>query len=244
MVCGKMEHEWTQEIVIPYLYERYHREVASLSRWTKRLGGIALALAALAGDPRITKRSGPPAVSFSIPCAFETWVEELANCKKLWESRLALARQMYFADALENCLEILRTISGADALQPGVRSCEGHALTRLGEFEEALGIAESMLAEDRSCSKAWSLRGDVLREQKRWTELQLNCCEWEKSAMLEKSDLRKLLWYRVVACCALFQDDEVEAEFEKYLATLPVLKGALNIERIRRRIFQCAGRKE
>ncbi|MES2569524.1 MAG: hypothetical protein V4710_05660 [Verrucomicrobiota bacterium] len=74
-----MEYEWTRQIGIGWLEQRFPEETKALQDWLEEFGGYRTPLAFLAGNPRTTCRNGLQNFAFSSSYAFESFVTELAR---------------------------------------------------------------------------------------------------------------------------------------------------------------------
>ncbi len=199
----KMEHEWTLQIVLPYLERTYPQEAHALRKWVAHRGGLMVRLEFFAGDCRKTERDGMVRLVFSTSDAFESWVEEVAAAQSLDESRLAFAWELHYADAYEDCLALLEKLL---ACRPGwiaALNCKADTLLHLERLDEVLACAEQVLRMDACDQDAWENRGDVFEAQGDWAGLLENCARWEASGKLSRLGKRKMLLHRAVAHCAL-----------------------------------------
>ena len=214
----KMEHQWTQEIVLPYLRRAYPSEATALVKWVAHRGGLRVDLDFFAGDTRRTMRNGLMRLVFGTSGAFENWVGELANCKSLAESRLAFAWELHYCDLYDECLVILEALLKVSPEWVPALTCKADTLVHLEKYEEALLTARRALELDPTNADAWETQGDVFERQDNWDALLKNCAAWEQSGPLRRRTKRELLMHRAVAYCALDKFTEMEQSVAAYLA--------------------------
>lgn len=214
----KMEHQWTNEIVLPYLERTYRRDAAALRNWVAHRGGLRVGLDFFAGDTRRTERNGLQRLVFTTPSAFESWVEELPKCKTLAESRLAFAWELHYCDLYALCLGILNSLlTSAPDWIPAL-TCKADTLVHLERLDEALLTANHALELAPTDADAWETRGDVFECQDKWEALLENCDAWERSGRLARRAQRDLLLHRAIAHCAMDRISEMEAVMGAHLA--------------------------
>lgn len=213
----KMEHQWTQEIVLSYLQQTYPREAAALIKWVAHRGGLRVGLDFFAGDTRRTMRNGLVRLLFGTSGAFENWVAELSTCKSLAESRLAFAWELHYSDLYNECLTILDDLLKASPDWLPALTCKADTLIHLEKYDEALIAARQALKLDPRNADVWESQGDVLERQDNWSALLNNCDAWEQSGPLRRRAKRELLMHRAVAYCALGNLTSLEQSVAAYL---------------------------
>jgi tetratricopeptide (TPR) repeat protein len=211
----KMEHDWTRELVIPFLEKTYPNEVKELLDFVEQKGGLRLPLEFFAGDSRNTLRNGLVRLSFSTSSAFEHWAEKLANCKNLAESWLAFAWELHYADQYESCLTILDRILVDEPSKIDALTCKADTLIHLERSDEAFEIAEAVLNSQPSNGDAWKIRGDVFEDRKNWNALLENCKRWLESVSEDSKSLFYAYQYFAIAHCALGNFSEMEKWIDK-----------------------------
>ena len=214
----KMEHEWTQKIVLPYLQRTYPQAAEALITWVAHHGGFRVGLDFFAGDTRRTMRNGLVRVLFGTSGAFEHWVGELSTCKSLAESRLAFAWELHYSDLYDECLMILNELLRVSPGWVPALTCKADTLTHLEKYDEALTTARRALELDPTNADAWETQGDVLECQDNWAALLRNCDAWEQSGPLRRRAKRELLMHRAVAHCAMDNLSAVEVNVAAFLA--------------------------
>src|SRR5262249_25767415 len=136
----KMEHDWTQQMVVPYLAKTYPAEVQALLDFVEHQGGVRLPLGFFAGDSRSTLRNGLIRFTFTTSGAFEFWVTDLPKCTDLAASRLAFAWELHYADHYEECLRVLERVLSEQPDLYDALICKGDTLIHLERHDEAFAI--------------------------------------------------------------------------------------------------------
>jgi len=216
----KMEHQWTQEIVLPYLQRAYPREAAALIKWVAHRGGLRIGMDFFVGDSRRTRRDGLVRLVFGTSGAFENWVGELSTCKSLAESRLAFSWQLHYSDLYEECVKILNELLKVSPDWVPALTCKADTLIHLENYEESLITARRALALDPTNDDAWETQGDAFERQDNWAALLQNCDAWEQSGRLRRRAKRELLMHRAVAHCATDNLSAVEVNIAAFLALI------------------------
>lgn len=212
----KMQYEWTQKIVIPYLEKAYAVDVKALLDFVEDKGGLRLPLGFFAGDSRNTLRNGLVRVAFSTSGAFENWVDELPRCTDLAASRVAFAWELHFADQYLECLEIVERVLADNPALHNALICKGDTLVHLERYDEALMIAEKVLVEDATQAEAWRIRGDVFQARRNWTALLENCDRWLATTAQDSESRLDAYQHRAVAYCGLDNIDKMETWIEAW----------------------------
>jgi len=241
----KMEHQWTNDIILPYLERTYHREALALRNWVARRGGLRVGLDFFAGDSRRTERSGLERLVFTTSSAFESWVEELSECKTLADSRLAFAWELHYCDLYGQCLELLDSVLVSSPDWIPALTCKADTLVHLERLNEAFFVANRALEFAPANADAWETRGDVFECQDNWNALLENCIAWEHSGRLSRRARKELLIHRAIAYCALDNNSGMETAIRAYLASFDSKTPEIAARRrkhIHIRVFRRAGR--
>lgn len=210
----KMEHQWTLDVVVPYLRRTYPKETQALRRWVAHRGGILLPLEFFAGDTRSTERNGHTRIVFSSSYAFEEWLEALPAHATLQASRLAFAWKLHHVDQYVECLAILENLLATDPLDVPALVCRADTLVHLERFDDALACSEQVLSLAPANTGAWKTRGEVLQKRQDWNGLLENCRRWQASGKMKRLAERELWQQWAVAFCALDRQTEMEATLE------------------------------
>lgn len=241
----KMEHKWTDNIVLPYLERAYPRDAAALRNWVAHRGGLRVGLDFFAGDSRRTERSGLERLVFTTSSAFESWVEELSECKTLEESRLAFAWELHYCDLYDQCLELLNSVLASSPDWIPALTCKADTLVHLERLDEALPVTNHALELAPANADAWKTRGDVFECRKEWDTLLQNCDAWEQAGKLSRGARRELLLHRAVAHCAMDRLAEMEVAIGAHLTLLKFKTSEIAARRRKYayiRVFRRAGK--
>jgi hypothetical protein len=217
MYAEKMEHEWTQNIVLPYLRRAYAEDASALQEWVAHKGGLRVGLDFFAGDTRRTMRNGLERLVLTTSSGFECWLGELCRCKTLEESRLAFAWELHYSDLYQECLKIVDGILFARPKWVPALTCKADTLVHLELIAEAWRAAHRALELEPSNSDAWETQGDVLEIQHKWDALLENCESWQQSGSLSERALRENLLHRAIAHCGLNNNSAMEECVTAYL---------------------------
>ncbi len=212
--AAKREHEWTRQIVIPYLEKTYSEDVKELLDFVEHKGGLRLPLEFFCGDSRSTLRNGLIRFSFSTDSAFESWVGELSKCADIVASRLAFAWELHYSDQYESCLQIVERLIAAGGSKLEVLICKADTLVHLEGFDEALSIAERILSSATAIGEAWEIRGNVFEHTENWTSLLANCDRWLASVDENSQSRFDAYQHLAIAHCALGNFKEMDRWIE------------------------------
>ena len=237
----KMEYAWTHSVVIPYLQRQYPKETQAFRKWVAHRGGIMLPLEFFAGDSRSTERNGRMRFIWSGSDAFRSWMKELPKCKSLTESRLAFAWELHYADAYEQCLEVLNRILASEPDHLDILTCKADTLVHLDKHDEAFAIVNLVLERGPKISGAWETRAEILHDRKEWQQLVENCRQWETHVKPNKRLKRVISRHRATAFCALGRETEMEEAIKVMLSNI-VRPHPKREAFIRRNIFRNAGK--
>lgn len=241
---GKMEHEWTQTIVLPYLQQTYADDVAELIKWVENHGVLRTDLDFLFGDSRHTEQKYTRQLTTASD-AFEVWLDGIATYKSLSESRLAFAWQLHYNDFYDKCLEILNSILLVSPDWLPALVCKGDTLVHLESYDEALLVARRVLQMEPANSDAWEILGNVFHFRKDWNALLQNCNSWERAGEVSLEAKRWLLLHRATAFCALGSVQEMEATVSACLGLFPFKTDEIAVRRKKdtmARVYRCAGK--
>ncbi len=237
----RMEYEWTREMGLPWLEERFPDETRALMDWVEEFGGSRVPLAFFAGDPRITMPDALGRLICSTSVGFESFVREITRIDARQASPrtwLFFAWEVYHSGEYELCLQVLdRVILQAPELIEA-QSCKAETLFHLERLDEAFELAGDLIGCDARNSDAWEVRADVLEARKEWEKLLELSLLWEAAVDPAYSNCIWLLTCRAVACCALDRITEMEHWIELRVAIIKIPNPTL----IRQMVFQRAGK--
>lgn len=242
----KMEHEWTEEIVLTILHRLYPRECRLFRAWVRQRGGAELPIDFFAGDFRRTRRDGLTKLVFPTSDAFERWMDELPSCATRQEARLALAWGLHYSDCYETCLAMVDRIIGECPAKVEARECRIDTLVHLERFDEVLVEADAILRLSPGSEPAWKARADVFAERKDWPGLTDVCAAWLRNSGRSPRQRRPCLLYQAMARCASGDEAGMEACLTAYGETLrgqPPRVVQMRIEGRRRWVRRRAGKK-
>ncbi len=241
----KMGREWTQNIVLPYLKSAYPKEALALRKWVAHRGGLKVGLSFFADNAIRTERKGEEYFVFTKSAAFERWVDDIANCESLTDSRLAFAWELHCLNAYHDCLNILDAILAKEHGLIPVLTCKADTLVHLERFDEALCIAEIILRYEPANPEAWEIRGDIYESKKDWIKLLEHCAKWQQLVPLKRVFARNLHRHRATAHCALGNDPAMEESIAAYLALFNFRSeksAKWHRAHVLRRVFRMAGK--
>lgn len=234
----KMEYEWTNEIVIPYLKRAYPKETKALRKWVAHRGGLMVPLEFFAGDCRKTQRNGFIRLVFSTSSGFESWVEEWSTCPSLTASRLAFAWELHYADLYNECLTVVENILAKEPNHVAALTCMADTLVHLERLNDASRYAERAVSLDPRNRDAWETQNDVFADRGDWQGALAHCNSWEALGKLPLKDRREIFIRRAIAYCALGNDTEME----KHLRLYVTLSRPPDDETANRRLYYAARR--
>jgi len=241
----KMEHEWTLNIVLPYLEKEYPKEVQKLRKWTAFHGGILLPLEFFAGDNRRTERDGLVRIFFSSSSGFEEWVSKQASFPDRNAAYADFAEELHYSELYEECLKVVERILSCSPQNLEALNIKADTLRHLEHYEEALSICKNILQLDSGNISAFEQIAAIFRFKDEWENLLKNCSEREKIPHLSKVD-RRMIWLdRATAHCALDHTEEMEHAIQTCL-TLRFFpseeKKRTFLFHLRRRIYARSGK--
>lgn len=216
----KMEHEWTEGIVLPVLHRLYSRECRLFRAWVRQRGGAELPIDFFGGDFRRTRRDGLTRLVSPTSDAFERWMDELPSCGTRQDASLALAWGLHYSDCYGTCLAMVDAIIGATPAHIGARECRIDTLVHLERFDEVLAEAETILRLSPGSEPAWEARADVFEERKDWPGLLEVCARWLPVVGRSPRNRRQCLLYQAVARCAAGDETGMEAGLAAYAETM------------------------
>jgi tetratricopeptide (TPR) repeat protein len=173
----KMEHQWTQQYVVPYLKQKYRRAWRAFQRWLEQHGGTVLPLTQLAGDPRVTVRQGKLTLFsmtnsvWSVPNAVKYLAEAVAAGNEAVSTRLQFARDLHYGEHYEDALRIIaRVLAEAPSLREAL-ILRADIYVHQERFDEALILAGHFVALDETDFEAWKILADSFEGKESWREL-------------------------------------------------------------------------
>ena len=242
----KMEHEWTEKIVLPVLHRLYPRECRVFRAWVRQRGGADLPLDFFAGDERRTRRDGLMKLISPTSDAMESWVDGVPTCSSRHAASLSLAWGLHYSECYVECLALADRIIAEDPAHIGARECRIDTLVHLERFDEVLAEADVILRWSPGSEPAWGARADVYEERKDWPGLLDVCARWLPVAGRSPRHRRQGLLYRAVAQCASGDEAGVEASLAAYADTFRGQQPHVVERRMefrRRWVLRRAGRK-
>lgn len=216
----KMEHEWTEQIVLPVLHRIYPRECRLFRAWVRQRGGADLQIGFFAGDFRRTRRDGLTRLVSPTSDVFERWMEELPSCASRSEASLSLAWALHYSDCYEECLALVDLIIEENPADVGARECRIDTLVHLERFDEVLTEAEAILRLSPGSEAAWEASADVFEARDDWPGLSDVCARWLQAAGRSPRNRRECLLYQAVARCASGDEEGMEVSLAAYAATI------------------------
>ncbi len=233
----KMEHEWMRKVVLPYLEEAFPNDVRELVEWVEHHGGIKLPLEFFAGDSRTTQKDGGDIIRFETSSAFESLVEDVAKAPTLEASRLNFAWELHYADEYDHCLKALDGILAENPTFAAALVCKADTLVHLDRMDEAMELAEIVLATEPGNLDAIEIRGDVFEDRQEWQGLIQNSQEWLAKSEEDSSSQRGAYMHLAIACCGKGDFEQME----KWIQVRAAYDGKPNPTRIRKSVYRRAG---
>jgi tetratricopeptide (TPR) repeat protein len=173
----KIEYDWLQTYVIPYIEEAYPVQLQVLNNWIAQYCTISLALLLLAGDPRTRSKGGgitTPGLFGSSATAFETFVLGLNNNEDLTEIRLRFARDLHYNEVYAEALQILTNILVEKPSYLKAMALQGDIYVHQGKYVEAQVVANQILKLDAIYVDAWEVLCDAYEHLADWTNLEIS----------------------------------------------------------------------
>jgi hypothetical protein len=166
----KMQYQWLNEYVIPYLQDKYASEVQDLNAWMEDRIGIAVPLDLLAGDPRSTAKNGMIRTNslFDTADAFQTFVTNLSKGKNLREARYDYANDLHMGEKYDIALQILDLLLTQNPNDVPCITLKADIYEHLNQFDRALGYAEQALTLQNDFIKAYRVLSDAYEGMKLW----------------------------------------------------------------------------
>jgi tetratricopeptide (TPR) repeat protein len=170
----EVEHGWAQEYVVPYLEQRYKKEVVELQAWMLEHAGVTVPLTFLAGDPRGTGPGGTIRTNalFDTADAFKDFVSAVIQNQDSMTTRIKFARDIHYSDEYELPLAILRTVLDKDPANIEALVLEGDIFIHQEKFELAQQRAETALRLEPGNVDALEVLADAFEELKQWGALE------------------------------------------------------------------------
>jgi len=206
----KMQWEWTQDYVFPYIETHYAKEWAEIRTWVNQHGGGDTTLELICGDPRYTSRDGCTRLATSTSETFVDLIKDVVQGKSLFESRLNFAWNLHYADEYERSLEVTTALQAQYSDNPDILSLHADTLEHLERYQESLELVERVLVLDPNSENAWKVKAFIMEHMKQWGALLETCNRWQSLPGIKKT----LLTHRIkaVAFCALGRIPEMETE--------------------------------
>jgi hypothetical protein len=215
----KMEHEWTEQIVLPVLHRLYPRECRLFRGWMRQRGGADLPLDFFAGDFRRTRRDGLTRLVSPTSDAFERWMAELPSSATRPAASLSLAWALHYSDCYRECLALVDRILDENPTHLGARECRIDTLGHLERVDEVLAEVEVILRVSPGSEPAWRARADVFESREDWPGLLEICAGWLRASGRSPRHRRQCLLYQAVARCASGDAAGMEASLAGYAET-------------------------
>jgi tetratricopeptide (TPR) repeat protein len=234
----RIQHEWVQTYVVPYLEDAYPVEVAALGRWMLCHGGIALPLALLAGDVRSTAKGGGIYVSaiLGVPQAFGELAAAVARGDDPVATRLGFARDLHYVDRYGEALTVLESVLLADPSNAEALVLKGDISVHQERYSLARELAEQALSIDGANTDAWEVLADACKAMRDWQGVQLATTRALGSDRLVVGRRRSLLLQRARARVELGNTVGAEADLD----SLPQIRmpdwARRDVEELRARI--------
>ncbi len=168
------EHDWTRQVVIPYLQEAYPEAWKQLRAWMREKIGVELPMPILAGDTRVTCRDGmffTERAFYNTASDFEDFVRDVANGKDLGQTRVKFARDLHYSCVYDLALIILGEVLKTDSSNLEAITLRADVLEHQEKYEEALQIVMGVLAIELCHDDAMRIAALCYEGLKRWQDL-------------------------------------------------------------------------
>jgi tetratricopeptide (TPR) repeat protein len=158
----RMEHQWTQEIVVPYLEETYPEELRALQDWLEHHGGLRLPLSFLAEDP--------PTL-FTVCLALEMLFTAVADGDEPTATRITFARYLHHAEHYTEARQILARVLAEQKTHPEALTLEACIDVDEGAYDRAAAICGEVIARDAACIDTWMVLSEAHWHRRRWGDV-------------------------------------------------------------------------
>jgi tetratricopeptide (TPR) repeat protein len=159
----KRAYQWTQQLVIPYLEQRYPAAAQALVAWVDQHGGVALPLSGLVNQPEETM--------FSTAGAVEALFSAHDRGLSAYEVRVDFACELYYAERYDAALQSIATLLTEHPGDIPARTLQADIYAHQERYEEAEQVARTIVAEEPTYADAWDVLVNTYRAQGRWHEL-------------------------------------------------------------------------
>ena len=171
----RWEHEWTQQVVVPYLEETYPDEVAAFLAWVARWGGTSLSLGFLAGDARSKVKGGRVSIHngfFSVHGALKQLALDVADAEiGPITTRLEFARELHYAGRYDQALAIIAGVLAEHPNDAEAQTLAADIHVHEERYETARALAESVVQGDETFRDAWAVLADACEALSDWPGL-------------------------------------------------------------------------
>jgi len=166
----QVQHQWRDKYVLPFLCDKYERQVRQLQSWILVNVGVEIPLSLVAGDPRSTARNGHLIVNslFNAESAFRTFVEKVHNGTALSEARLGYAEDLHFAEEYTISLNIIDLLLRETPGNIEALTLKADIYVHMEKYEEAMIIAEQVLAAEPEHVGGLEIMVDSYEGLKQW----------------------------------------------------------------------------
>ncbi len=198
-----MEYQWVRELAVPYVAKKCGAGVAALIDWVESHGGARLEVGFFVGDPRQTGRGGVPSKRPATNYCFQDWAVELDLNAPLAIQRLAFAREIHYAPDYQLCLRILEVVLADEPGSEAALTLKADTLGHLRRYEEARGLAESLLARNPANSDAWQVCANAAEKTRAWEAMLAVSVAWGENVEADTQKVPGALVSQAIAECAL-----------------------------------------
>jgi hypothetical protein len=173
MYAEETSHNWVQEYVVPYLEQKYCRELSEFNSWIIERAGVTVPLALLAGDPRSTGPGGTIRTSsiFSVGGAFVDFVSAVIKNEDPIATRIEFARYIHYSGEYELSLKILKTVLDKEPANIKALILESDIFIHQEKFGLARQRVETALKLEPENVDALEVLADAFEGLKQWEAL-------------------------------------------------------------------------
>lgn len=219
-----LQKEWVENIVIPYLEERYPREYDELLKWVSDNGGVNIPIKNLAREPRIEGAGGLIPLGYDTSFAVREMFQNVLKGKSSRDVMFDFACDLHLADHYDECLKSLDTLLLNNPDDAEAMGKKADTLIHLERYDEAEIVARDCLSIDPNNLDALDVLCDIHTENRDWCALKETSFRGIGASEAKEWKHRRFLEMNLIA--SLYLGDYQAAQ--EAAESLPGNKGRLN----------------